>query len=677
MSIAVDLANQILPESKRKEPFAQLLVSLSLGATATALVAGGLNSVYGYSDLALKIYFASITFPLTLLILRMNLPTLVAGHYLAANIFIQILLLSADPAVGCVVLIALAAGAALLGGLSGQFWLVVLVVRCIYVAVTAADETASATAAVSAMMATMVFFFVQLSERSRTRLRQRYSSSAQITSQQSAILDQLVSTYFDAVIQVSGNDIFNVSRSIEILLGYTPDQFIDQPLAYYLHPDEPDIALELKPEKPPIRRVLRLRHADGRWVWVELYATSGIMRGNPNHTMVVLRDYEAERKVSDQLTQAQRLESMGSMAAAVAHDFNNMLTVIMGIADELPEGDARREIRRVAGNAASLTNQLLTFGHGQRATSEIHDLSHVMQEQSTLLRHTLDSRYVVVESYIDEPLLVRIEVAAFEQVLMNLVNNAREAMPEGGELEVSLQSVEIEAGPSSDSSQHHHKEGHYALLEVQDSGRGIDADTQSRVFDPFFSTKPGATNSGLGLSSCYGIVSQYGGFIDIDSTVGVGTSVKVYLPIAETRDYEPTLDVIDNEVSIMIIDDDPGVVRVVRNALTRAGYSVRGFTDVSAAMDAFNPARVSLVISDVVMPGLSGAELVRKLRETAPHLPVLFISGFTNEELDSWATDDYTSYLAKPFRGEEVVRRVQALLESGRGRQQMLGQKTL
>ena len=151
------------------------------------------------------------------------------------------------------------------------------------------------------------------------------------------------------------------------------------------------------------------------------------------------------------------------------------------------------------------------------------------------------------------------------------------------------------------------------------------------------------------------------------ATVGTGTSVKVCLPIAETRDYEPTLEVIDNEVSILVVDDDPGVLRVVRNALTRAGYSVRGFTDVSEAIEAFNPTRVSLVISDVVMPGMSGADLVRKLRQGAPYLPVLFISGFTNEELDSWATDEYTSYLAKPFRGEEVVRRVQMLLDSKAG----------
>ena len=344
------------------------------------------------------------------------------------------------------------------------------------------------------------------------------------------------------------------------------------------------------------------------------------------------------------------------MAAAVAHDFNNMLTVIMGIADELPHGEARTEIRRVAGNAAALTHKLLTFGHGERTSSEIHDLSHLMQEQSLLLQHTLDSRYIIIESYVEDPLLVRIEESQFEPIMVNLVNNAREAMPEGGELEVSLQAVELRDEQGGD------KDGHYALLEVGDSGRGMDAETQAKIFDPFFSTKEMQTNNGLGLSSCYGIVSQHGGFIEVDSSIGVGTTVRVYLPIAETRDHEPTLELIDNEVSIMVIDDDPGVVRVVRNALVGTGYHVRGFTDVVAAREFFNPAKVSMVIADVVMPDISGASLIRDLREQAPDLPALFISGFTNQELDEWQADDITAYLAKPFRGEEVVARVRSLL---------------
>ena len=353
------------------------------------------------------------------------------------------------------------------------------------------------------------------------------------------------------------------------------------------------------------------------------------------------------------------------MAAAVAHDFNNMLTVIMGIADELPEGPARSEIRRVTGNAATLTNKLLTFGHGQRTSTEMHDLSHLMKEHSMLLQHTLDSRYIVMESYVADPLLVRIEEGQFEQILVNLVNNARESMPEGGELEVSLQSVELEPG------QTHDKEGDYAVLEVRDSGRGIDEETQAKVFDPFFSTKQTQANSGLGLSSCYGIVSQCGGVIEIDSVMDVGTSIRVYLPIAETRDYEPTLELIDNEVSIMVVDDDPGIVRVVRNALQRQGYHVRGFTDVDAAVEFFSPSKVSLVITDVVMPGISGADLMRDLRKLAPDLPVLFISGFTNDQLEDWGPDEQTSYLAKPFRGEEVVARVGTLLNSA-ARLQML-----
>ncbi len=658
MTLLLNTVQQLLPPAKQQDRLSQLFVYLCLAATAAALVVATMTWGYGYGNLAVVIYLAAATFPVALLILRYASSAYAAGHYLAANIMLQSILFSADPAVGCVVLIGLAAGVALLGKIGARFWLALIVVRCLYVAANAPEEMSSATAAVAAFMAVIVFWIVHLSETSRARSNLRADNREQVSTQQTAILEQIVTDHFDAVMQVSGDDIYYVSRSIEGLLGYQPDKFIDRPLAYYLHPDEPGLAELLQPGQPPVRKELRLRHADGRWVWVEMYATPDIMRGNPNRTFLVLRDYEKERKVFDQLTQAQRLESMGSMAAAVAHDFNNMLTVIMGIADELPEGNSRSEIRRVTANAAALTNKLLTFGHGHRTSTEIHDLSHLMREHSMLLQHTLDSRYILMESYVEDPLLVRIEEAQFEQVLVNLVNNAREAMPDGGELEISLQGVEIEADQATD------KEGYYAVLEVRDTGSGINAETQAKVFDPFFSTKKTQANTGLGLSSCYGIVSQYGGTIEIESALDVGTTVRVFLPIAETRDYEPTLEVIDNEVSIMVIDDDPGVVRVVRSALVRAGYHVRGFTDVGAALDFFSPSKVVLVITDVIMPGISGADLIRDLRNQAPDLPVLFISGFTNEELDAWGSDQHTNYLAKPFRGEEVVARVETLLSS-------------
>ncbi|MCR9260858.1 MAG: ATP-binding protein [Pseudomonadaceae bacterium] len=664
MSLAIDFARGFLPADKQADRLSQLLVYLSLSTMVASIVAAGLTYSYGYTAQAWLILMASATFPLAIVVMHMFKSPIVAGHYLAANIMLQSILFAPDPAISCVVLISMAAGAGLLGTLGSRIWLSLIVLRCIYVAFTVEGTDPSATAAVSAFISVVVFAIVQLSELSRARSDRRTRERQSFSQKQASILQSLITRYFDGVMQVRGDDVFAVSDGIEKLLGYKPDNFIDRPLSYYLHPEEQDLLEHLTPDKPPVRMEVRLRHADGRWVWVELYATSGLLFGaNPNHVQLVLRDYEKERKVGDQLTQAQRLEGMGSMAAAVAHDFNNMLTVIMGISDELPEGTPRREIRRVTTNAANLTNKLLTFGHGQPPSSEIHDLSHLMSEHSLLMQHTLDSRYVVIESYIDDPLLVRINESQFEQILVNLVNNARESMPDGGELEISLQWVEFESEAEGDKS------GHYALLEVGDSGRGIDAETQAKIFDPFFSTKDTLSNSGLGLSSCYGIVSQYGGFIEIDSKVGVGTTVKVYLPIAETRDYQPTLDVIDNEVSIMVIDDDPGVVRVVRNALQRAGYYVRGFTDVSAAREAFSPSTVSLVIADVVMPGITGANLVNELRLRAPDLPVLFISGFTNDALNDWTPDKQTNYLAKPFRAEEVVARVGELLGSKRLRE--------
>ena len=659
------LAQRLLPESKRDDMLSQLFVYLCLVATATAIIAATMSWSYGHTTLAALIYIAAATFPIALIVLRYINSTIAAGHYLSGNILIQSIFLAANPAVSTVILVPLAAGTALLGKNSSRFWLSVIVLRCLYVAYTAANESASATAAVAALSSVIVSFVIQLSEQARTRSARRAKERDKINKQRAAVLNKLVKNNFDMVIQAFKEDIFYVSPSVKKLLGYTRENFIDRSLSYYLHPDEPGLPGRLTPEKAPFREVLRLRHADGRWVWVEAYCTPGLLGSNPNQVYIVLRDYEQERKVVDQLTQAQRLEGMGSMAAAVAHDFNNMLTVIMGIADELPDGAAAREIRRVAGNAAAITNKLLTFGSGTRTSSEIQDLSHLMSEQSLLLQHASDSRYIVVESYVEDPLLVRIDESQFEQVLINLVNNAREAMPDGGELEVSLHSVELDANSLKDgeSDTSGNKAGHYAVLEVGDSGVGIDAETQAKIFDPFFSTKQSQNNNGLGLSSCYGIVSQYGGYIEVDSMINQGTTVRVYLPIAETRDHEPTLDVIDNEISIMIVDDDPGVVRVVRSALLRAGFNVRGFTDVTAAREFFRADKVSLLVSDVVMPGIAGTEFVKDLRLQAPNLPVLYISGFTNEALDDWIPDEQNSYLAKPFRGEEIVARVSALLK--------------
>lgn len=662
----LSFANQFLvPEDKSGDRLTHLIVNICTAATITAVLAATLTLVYGHVDYAVSIYIAAATIPLALIILKHSQTIYPAAHYLTANIFLQCMLLAAEPALGCMVLIALAAGVALLDAHGGRIWLALIAVYCAFVAAQSSTELTSAIAAVSLMLAVVVYLIVYITEKSRVRSSVRAEVKTRQASNQLAVLQELVRSSFDAYLQTTSREITYASRSIEDLLGYPSDKLMDRSFSYYLHPEESHILEQLGAGQAPWRAEIRLRHADGHWLWTEAYGAPDIVFGNPNRSFIVLRNFESQRKVSDQLLQAQRLESMGTVAAAVSHDFNNMLTVILGLADELPASETRTEITRVATNAAALTNKLLNFGHGHLRSSEIHDLSHLMTELSPLVQHSLDSRFVLIEEYSDKPTLVRIDEYQLEQVLMNLVNNARDAMPAGGELEVTLQTVEL-AETSSDEPQ-----GHFALIEVRDTGSGMDEKTVRKVFDPFFTTKQTHVNSGLGLSSCYGIVSQYGGFIQIDSEIDVGTVVKVYLPIAETRDHTPVSNIQSVGESVLIVDDEPGVVRVMRNALVRAGYKVRDFTDTDEAINFFENHEVSLLITDVVMPKLSGADLVRRLRKQNTTLPVLFVSGFTNDELDEWQQDEYTSFLAKPFRGDEILTRVEQLIAKPLGKRQV------
>ncbi len=655
----------LLPAHKRQDRIARLFVYLCATATCMALVAATMTWAYGFDTLAVGIYLAALSIPVALVILRYSDTAVPAGHYLTANLIMQTVLFSAEASVGCVTLVAIAAGAALLGK-GGRLWIGVIAARCAYVAATSDTVNASATAAVSGMVAVGAFIIVHEIERSRSIAAMREARSQRRIAGQMAVFEDLVLKHFDAYVTLEDHAIVGASPGIERLLGYSPDAFSRQPLMHYLHQDERSKALDLSTDRLAHRTELRLRHRDGHWVWVEAYSTPELSFSNPRQRVVVLRNYDAQRKVSDQLHQAQRLESMGTMAAAVAHDFNNMLTVILGFADMLPDGEPRREIVRVATNAADLTHKLLMFGHGHSTSAAVQDVGHLMREQSALVRHTLDSRFILIENYQEEPALVRIGETQLVQVLLNLVNNAREAMPDGGELEITLTTEELPAS-------HPRGRGHYVRIDVRDTGLGMDNATLAEAFDPFFSTKITPNNTGLGLSSCYGIVAQYGGFMDLDSGVGKGTVVSVWLPIAETMDNEPVAALVEGDAVVLVIDDDPGVMLVVRNALLQEGYQVRGFTDPQAGMAFFTPGKVCAVVTDMVFPGASGMALVEKLRIMDPDLPALFISGFNDDRLDGWEPDVRTLFLAKPFRSEEVVERVGALVQN---RHQLQAQRT-
>ena len=657
MQVSTLADTYLIPSDKRHDRLTRLFVYLCVAATCSVLAGAIMTLGYGHTDLGIFIAMCALTLPLALAILRFSGSVFAAGHYLAANLYLQIIFLSADPAVGCVALIALTASVALLGRIHGLFWLAMGLGRCIYVAVTSDTEAASATAAVSGLVSVVGYFIIRASERSRRVATLKARASSHQSASQMAVLQRLVTEHFDAFLQIEAGQITYSSPTLAKLLGYAPDDILARPFEYFLHPDDKTADEILSSALSVEREELRLRHALGHWIWVEAFIAPDLKNNKAQFRHIVLRNYDRQKKASEQLTQAQRLESMGTMAAAVAHDFNNMLTVILGFADELPEGQARKEITRVASSAANLTNKLLNFGHGQLPTTEVLDLSHLMREQSTLIRHALDSRYILIENYQEEPALVRVDQTQFEQVFINLLNNAREAMPDGGEVEISLSTVEM---PETEVR----GAGSFAVVEIRDSGCGMDDKTLKHAFDPFYTTKTAKKTIGLGLSSCYGIITQHGGFIDIESKLEHGTTVSVYLPINETHAHEPVLELIDNDATVVVIDDDPGVLAVVRNALVRHGYQVRGFTEPEAVIQFFDRANVCLLVTDVIMPGISGSDLAQTLREVEPDLPVLFISAFTQEHLDQWQIGDSTMFLAKPFRGEEIVDRVEALLRN-------------
>lgn len=655
MTLRDELLATLIPDRLETHPMRQLLVYLCLAATAAAVFGAILTYSWGHTSEAIGILITASLLPLGIALLKRNQSPAIIGHYMAAILFLQILMFAAIPAVGAVALVALSAGVALLPGWGSRAWLGALVIYGSVVALRADTEVESVTATVAILCGVVVYLIVQMTQRLSQRSIKEATANRRRTENQVAVMQRMIDEHFDGYVQLDTEEILSTSNNISSLLGYTPEEFNSHHLDFYLHPEESDFLDKLGVGQEPGRHEIRLRHANGMWLWVEAYLFPDLVSGIPSRSILVLRNYDNQRKVSEQLLQAQRLQSMGNMAAGVAHDFNNMLTVIMGLVEELDDSAISRDIRETASKAAVLTNKLLTFGHGTIRSSEIHDLSYLMSDLGPLVRHALDSRYVLIESYINEPVLVRIEEGLFEQVVVNMVNNAREAMPEGGEVEISLSTVELAENRKGRPT------GDFALIEVRDTGSGMDDVTRARAFDPFFSTKQG-TSSGLGLSSCYGIVSQYGGFIDIDTYLDGGTTIQIYLPIAETRDYEPQLELVDAPMPVLVIDDDPSVVGVIKRALNRAGYLVKDFSDAGSALNYFETHHVALVITDVVMPKMSGAELVKKMREISTDLPVLFISGFTGEHLDHWEADAMTSFLAKPFRGEEIVARTESLI---------------
>jgi PAS domain S-box-containing protein len=397
--------------------------------------------------------------------------------------------------------------------------------------------------------------------------------------------------------------------------------------------------------------------------------------GKPIYLTGVCMDVTERRAVEERLRDTQRLQAVGQLAGGIAHEANNQMLVVMGAAhfllrrSELPESARAdvEQIRQAAERTALVTQQLLAFSRRQVLQLQSVDLTAVVLSIEPVLRRLLaeGQRLVVRPGVLGEP--VRLDPRQFEQVLLNLTLNARDAMRDGGELTIETRLVEVAADDSVERDAP--SPGTYAALIVEDSGHGMDSATLQRIFEPFFTTKSVGQGSGLGLAVVHGIVHQSGGHIRVESEPGRGSRFSLYFPVQAHSPApmppasEPVMPV--QGTMVLLVEDDPQVRVMATRTLTEAGYDVLEAENGRAALELVrhHPRRVDLVIADIGMPEMGGHDLARRLHEERPELPVVFISGYGSEKAESESNGaGETPFLQKPFAPDVLVRTVAEVL---------------
>ncbi len=418
----------------------------------------------------------------------------------------------------------------------------------------------------------------------------------------------------------------------------------------------------------------RFRDAQGRTHWLRDRSVSIRREGEDCIIEGIATDITARKEaeeertfLGEQLRQAQKMEAVGRLAGGIAHDFNNMLQTILGFADVLLEDidenhtgfEAVSQIRHAAQRSADLTRQLLAYARKQAYSPRVVDLDQAVEERLAML-HRLIGEHIQLEFHPGEPCPVRVDPAQLDQVLTNLILNARDALATTGRITIQTATEKIDEAFCK-----HHVDaspGRYAVLTVHDNGQGMDAETLERVFEPFYTTKPQGKGTGLGLSTVYGIVRQNDGFALADSETENGSTFRIYLPEAqEDSSPESSASLVQSPAgegqSILIVEDEPSVLALARRVLQQQGYDVRCAQGPQEALEMTesDTSPIDLLLTDVIMPEMSGKELARRLQERFPHMRCLFMSGYAEEVLHrDGLVDEGIEFLAKPFEPDQL-----------------------
>lgn len=466
----------------------------------------------------------------------------------------------------------------------------------------------------------------------------------------------------------------------EQIFGWRQDEVLGRVLP--LLPDERRAELQLGleasgPGGPLSGTELPALRKDGSRVQVNLWSASlRSAQGQALGLLVLLADITERKWLEEQLRQVQKMEAIGRLAGGLAHDFNNLLTVITGYGELLltrlqgPEREDLEAVMDAAHRATALTRQLLAVSRRQVSQPRVVDLNGVIRGMERLLRRAVGED-ISLDLFLQSALWsVSADPAQLEQVLLNLAVNARDAMPRGGRLVITTANCK-----AAEAAALRLPPGQYVRLTVRDTGEGMDAEACRRVFEPFFSTKPRDKGTGLGLSIVYGIVKQGGGEVFVESQPGEGTVFTVYWPRATgarqvTAPRQPAVPAAANREVILLVEDEDGVRRLVRDTLVRHGYSVLEAADGLQALQVFeeHAARIDLLLTDVVMPQMSGRELAVRLTSRRPDLVVMFMSGYTGDVMaEHGLLEPGVLLLPKPFSAPTLLRRLREALDS-RGR---------
>jgi signal transduction histidine kinase/CheY-like chemotaxis protein len=449
-----------------------------------------------------------------------------------------------------------------------------------------------------------------------------------------------------------------------------------------LHPDDRAIATEeaklaIAGEKE-FDLEFRVLHPDGSFMLVKCNA--GLVRdsaGSVVRMIGITQDVTERRNLEEQLRQAQKMEAIGQLAGGIAHDFNNILTAIYGYCNFLQmkvgKGEPYRteidQIFSAAEKAANLTRSLLAFSRKQVMTPKTVNLNDIVMNVGKLLNRIIGEDIRMKTEFMTNPLWTFADTGQIEQVLMNLAANARDAMPDGGVLTIETQQAAID-----ELFVHTHGfgvPGKYALISVSDTGGGMDAETQKRIFEPFYTTKEMGKGTGLGLAIVYGVVKQHDGFITLSSEPDKGSVFRIYLPLTDAETSNDGEEEIEapamGSETVLVAEDDASIREIVESTLRKFGYNVIIAQDGKEAVDKFkeNSEKVDIIVIDMIMPKKSGKEALEEIRKIRPGVKILFISGYSPDLLHNRGfIDSGEEVMIKPFHSLELLRKVRSKLDS-------------